>query len=82
MRMADLLNDLPIESALKEVIIDFIRIKSEHSEKYTIERSEFVESFIKNIIAELQSSLPKNPPKADIDEYDDVFRKVLLKSGT
>ena len=59
---------------------DLIEKKKEHSEKFTVERSEIIEKYINRKIVQLQHHIPKNPQKPSLDIFDDAFRYILTES--
>jgi hypothetical protein len=80
MHIADLLASITEKTPFKDKVIDLIKKKNEHSERYSVERSEVIENYINNKIVELQDYIPKNPQRPGMDVFDDVFRYILSKS--
>lgn len=79
MHISDLLAALEVERPFKAEVIELIDIKKEHSEKYKVERSEFLDSYINNKIEMLHEQIPKNPPRPSLDLFDDVFRGTITE---
>jgi hypothetical protein len=40
---------------------------------------DLIDSYIDEIIHEIQNNMPENPERSDIKIYDDVFRLILKK---
>ncbi len=77
MFIGDLISDLVEDSELGKSINTLISIKSEHSEKYLVERSTRIEKYLNDKIVELEGIVPKNPSKPKVDEFDKVFINIL-----
>jgi predicted nucleotidyltransferase len=77
MNISDLLTELDVDKPFKDNMNELIDIKKRHSEKYRLERSEFLDSYINHKIATLQERIPKNPPGPELDLFDDVFRETI-----
>lgn len=79
MHISDLLTELDVDKSFKDNVTELIDIKKRHSEKYRLERSEFLDSYIDNKIATLQEKIPKNPTGPGLELFDDVFRKIITE---
>lgn len=80
MHIADLLEEVTDDTPFKDKMSDLIKKKRDHSEKYTVERSEIIENYINRKIVQLQRHIPKNPQKPSLDIFDNAFRYILTES--
>lgn len=79
MHISDLLTELDVDKSFKDNVNELIDIKKGHSEKYRLERSELLDSYIDNKLATLQEKIPKNPTGPGLELFDDVFRKIITE---
>lgn len=75
--LAEITDDLHFKDQVKQLIAQ----KKAHTEKYTVKRSEVIESYINKKIIELQDNIPDNPPKPGMEMFDDVLRSILEDSN-
>jgi predicted nucleotidyltransferase len=81
MHIDDLLSDIKNHKGFKESVKELISIKMDHAENYLVMRSETMEGCLIEKMVSLEKKIPKNPPKLSIDEFDDVFKNILLKNA-
>jgi uncharacterized protein len=77
MHMDDLLAGIGADRSFKEEVTRLIARKKDQTEKDTVNRSEIVENYLRRLIAELPDHIPDNPPKPDLDLFDNAFRQIL-----
>jgi predicted nucleotidyltransferase len=80
MQIKDILDDIRNDTRFKERVIDLIKIKKDHSEKYTVNRDEIIDTYIKKKIVDLHKRVPKNPRKLGSEIFDDVFKYIVKES--
>lgn len=77
MNISDLMDELNVETPLKEKVSELIDIKRGHSEGFKVERSEYIDSYICSKLISLRDQFPRNPEKPDLDLFDDLFRSTI-----
>ncbi len=79
MLMNDLLFELLPENKLRETIEQLVILKKENSEKFFVKRNTLIENFLHERLDTLNNCIPKNKTKLCIDEFNNVFRKILKR---
>jgi predicted nucleotidyltransferase len=74
--LQDLLNDKKNAEILDSVNMLILQ-KRESTEKDTIERSALLDDYIADSIETLSEDLPENPPRANVQKLNNVFRAII-----
>ena len=77
MHIIDLLTEVSEDTPFKSKVVDLVNDKKNHSENYTVQRSEVIDSYIKRKLIAMSDNIPKNPKKLDTNVFDEVFRSIL-----
>jgi hypothetical protein len=81
MHINNLIAEITDDYQFKEHVNQLIAQKREHTEKYLVQRSEVIENYINKKITDLQRNMPDNPPKLEMDVFDEVFRSILAETS-
>jgi hypothetical protein len=76
------MDELNVETPLKEKVSELIDIKKGHSESFKVERSDYIDIYIRNKLISLRDQFPRNPGKPDLDLFDDLFRSTIKEMNS
>ena len=79
MRIAELIEGLVTDPELIDAVRGLIRMKSRGTETVGTERLPKLDSFLLQALERLSQTIPKNPPRPPLSDFDATFREILLR---
>jgi len=68
------------DNELRHYVDHLIKIKKGNNEGIRVDRSPLLENYLYSQLAELETIIPENSPKLPVEEFNDIFRRIV-KSG-
>jgi len=65
------------DNELRQYIDRVIRIKKGSDEGVRVDRSPLLENHLCSQLAELGTLIPENPPKLPVEDFNDIFRRIV-----
>jgi predicted nucleotidyltransferase len=79
MRIQDLLREFLPTGKIRLFVDKLIELKANGSESTMIERSSLIEDYMNEEFRSLDTKIPKNSQKIPLNEFDAVFKDILVQ---
>ena len=79
MRIQDLLREYLPAGKTRFFVDKLIELKTNGTESTMIERSFHIEDYMNEEFRSLEAKIPKNPEKIPLNEFDAVFKDILVQ---
>jgi uncharacterized protein len=82
MEISRLLAEVVEDDDFAAHVQDLIQQKQSRSERFEIEHAVTIDAYLRYALTDVESSIPKNPPKQNAEIFDRAFRAILSGSGS